>query len=250
MEAADGGERVRGAADGADDGPVAGAGGDRGGEVRPVEAADADRRTRRGGDHRGHRRETERRVGDFLGGRRVDRAHADVVRPDRGRGGELRGIVRGEADEPQRREAAAHLGHGHVALPDMDAVRPRGGGDRRVVVHDEKRARAARDGPQVARRAEDVLRRGALHPELDDPDAGLDRRLRAPDVAGDGVGEDEVEPEAVFERRRRDGGRRGAHAPRSFATSSATLRPLLIIPPKIGPMRKPPWTLFAAMPDA
>ena len=154
--------------------------------------------------------------------------------------------MRGAADEAQRREPPPNLGDGHVALADVDAVRLRLGGDGRIVVHDEKRSRPARDGAQLARRPEDLRARGVLHPQLHEADARLDRRLGAPDVARDGVGQDEVEPESVGE----GGGGAAAHAPRSFATSSATLRPLLIIPPKIGPIRKPPWTLFAAIPEA
>ncbi len=119
----------------------------------------------------------------------------------------------------------------------MHAVRLRLDRDDGVVVDDEDRVRSPGDGAHFARRADVLVTAGILHAELDDAHVRAHRGFRTGGVADLGVGHDEVKSEVV-------------HPFRSSATIAAILRPLLSMPPKIGPMRNPPWTLFAAMPEA
>ena len=119
----------------------------------------------------------------------------------------------------------------------MHTVRPDLGGDGRIVVHDEERTGPGRHAAQLAPLAQDILAGGVLHAELHYLHASPDGGLRALRVADDRVGYHKIEPEV-------------RHLPRSLRIICAILRPLLNMPPNIGPMRNPPWALFAAIPEA
>ena len=107
--------------------------------------------------------------------------------------------------------------------------------------------------PAVMRRSVRALREdfpagGVLQAQLHVADAGRDGGLGAGLCARAGPGDHQVEAEGVGGGPRMKRGAR--HGARSSAIRRAILRPLLSMPPKIGPMRKPPCTLFAAMPEA
>ena len=65
-----------------------------------------------------------------------------------------------------------------------------------------------------------------------------------------GIGGSNPSPSAISAPASAACAQRNHLLPRSSAMILATSRPLLNIPPNIGPMRKPPCTLFAAMPEA
>ena len=131
-----------------------------------------------------------------------------------------------------------HVGHGHIALADMNTVRPDFGGNGRVVVHDEHGLRPLRDPTKCRPNRDNLGTRRFLHPQLNHPNASTNRHLAAAFVADDRIGHHEIKAEVLH------------RAFKSCATICAILRPLFSMPPKIGPMRKPPCTLLAAIPDA
>ena len=264
LQAANRGEGIVVPADGAHDGKVPRAGAEHGGQPRFVDPADGDGGTRRGVDHRAHGLQAQRRIGNFLGRRGVDGADADVVGSGGTRGSRLRERMRGEPENFQRREAFPCGGQRHVVLPEMHAVGLRFRGDFRIVVHDEERARSRSDAANVFRGFDDAFPRRALHAQLNETQACAHGCVRAGFITRRGIRDDEVKAEGIFHKeKKKNAGARGLRAAshgvpavvvfqrfKSSAMMRASLRPLLSMPPKIGPMRKPPCTLFAAMPEA
>ena len=264
LQAANRGEGIVVPADGAHDGKVPRAGAEHGGQPRFVDPADGDGGTRRGVDHRAHGLLAQRRIGNFLGRRGVDGADADVVGSGGTRGSRLRERMRGEPENFQRREAFPCGGQRHVVLPEMHAVGLRFRGDFRIVVHDEERARSRSDAANVFRGFDDAFPRRALHAQLNETQACAHGCVRAGFITRRGIRDDEVKAEGIFHKeKKKNAGARGLRAAshgvpavvvfqrfKSSAMMRASLRPLLSMPPKIGPMRKPPCTLFAAMPEA
>jgi hypothetical protein len=129
--------------------------------------------------------EPDRRIGILLRGRRPDRPDPEVVRV---------GCER--LLERRRRPAEKELGSAGrfrplVLLPEVHAVRGEGDRGLDVVVHDEGHAELAEAGSGRDR----LLRRRALHPQLDDGGSGRNgcaRRLE--------VGDDRVQPHVIRAR--------------------------------------------------
>ncbi len=114
-----------------------------------------------------------------LGRGRADHTHAQVVhgaRREGGRGGEMRGGVRGPADQGVGSEQPTRRDHGEVALTEVDAVDARAGRPRReghidaVVDHED---RAPRDDVGEGRHPlEEVVTARLLVAELHDARSG------------------------------------------------------------------------------
>ena len=228
LQTANRGEGIIAPADGAHDGEVSRAGAEHGGQPRFVNPADGDGGAGRGVDHFAHCAEPERRVGNFLRRRGVDGTDADVVGSGGARGGDLRGRVRGESENFQRREAFPRGGQRHVVLSEMHAVGFRFRGDFGIVVHDEERARSRSDAANVFRGFEDAFPRRALHAQLNEAQSRAHGGVRAGFMARRGIRDDEVKAEGIFHegkkektRERGDRARRpGTFPPSSFFSAS------------------------------
>ena len=228
LQTANRGEGIIAPTDGAHDGEVSRAGAEHGGQPRFVNPADGDGGAGRGVDHFAHCAEPERRVGNFLRRRGVDGTDADVVGSGGARGGDLRGRVRGESENFQRREAFPRGGQRHVVLSEMHAVGFRFRGDFGIVVHDEERARSRSDAANVFRGFEDAFPRRALHAQLNEAQSRAHGGVRAGFMARRGIRDDEVKAEGIFHegkkektRERGDRARRpGTFPPSSFFSAS------------------------------
>ena len=116
-----------------------------------------------------------------LSGGGVHRSDADVVDVRRavGRGPhgrvDLTGGVGGEPDEHVGADDLAHLGYGHVGLPNVDTVGAHGGGDVGAVVEDEQRAVGVARVGRHARGFGEELVLQVLLAQLNHVDAAGDR---------------------------------------------------------------------------
>ena len=89
----------------------------------------------------------------------------------------LRRVCR-EPDQRVRSGRRACLGHGHVVLPDVDAVGAAVLDEVGAVVEDEQRVMRVRRGAERLRHRDQFLRAaGCLLAQLDDPGAAAERRV-------------------------------------------------------------------------
>ena len=104
-------------------------------------------------------REPARRQGACLGAGGEDRPHAEVVGAVGRAARACVDVVGRDADDRAGAEDGARRRDREVVLPEVDAVGVRGAGHVGPVVHDEQRARPARDARRTARAAVEQLTR-------------------------------------------------------------------------------------------